>query len=200
MVQKKSEGSGAAMTAADGTPVVPPDVTPVVAPVADPTAVAETVSLDSPDLANTSAGWLGRLKSGLSKTGSSLSTLFVGARVDDALMEELESALLMADAGMEATTLLLGQLRQRVRDEKILDADKVRLCLKELLRAHLETLEKPFVLDAASPLVLMIAGVNGAGKTTSIGKLAQHMHAHGCSVLLAAADTFRAAAREQLQV
>ena len=198
--KKETEGSGAAMTAADGTPVALPDVTPVVAHVADPTAVAETVSLDSSDLANTSAGWLGRLKSGLSKTGSSLSTLFVGARVDDALMEELESALLMADAGMEATTLLLGQLRQRVRDEKILDADKVRLCLKELLRAHLETLEKPFVLDAASPLVVMIAGVNGAGKTTSIGKLAQHMHAHGCSVLLAAADTFRAAAREQLQV
>ncbi|MFN7204431.1 MAG: signal recognition particle-docking protein FtsY, partial [Burkholderiales bacterium] len=96
MVQKKSEGSGAAMTAADGTPVVPPDVTPVVSSVADPTAVAETVSLDSPDLANASAGWLGRLKSGLSKTGSSLSILFVGARVDDALMEELESALLMA--------------------------------------------------------------------------------------------------------
>ena len=146
------------------------------------------------------AGWLGRLKSGLARTGNNLSTLFVGARVDDALLDELESALLMADAGVEATRLLLERLRARVKAEKITDAEAVRLALRSLIAEHLRTLERPFVLDAARPLVVMVAGVNGAGKTTSIGKLARHMHDAGCSVLLAAGDTFRAAAREQLQI
>ncbi|WP_028310626.1 signal recognition particle-docking protein FtsY [Derxia gummosa] len=144
--------------------------------------------------------WLGRLKAGLSRTGQSISMLFVGAKVDDALLEELEAALLMADAGVEATELLLERLRRRVKDDKITDAQQVRVALRQLLADHLRVLERPFVLDAARPLVVMVAGVNGAGKTTSIGKLARHMQGAGCKVLLAAGDTFRAAAREQLQI
>jgi fused signal recognition particle receptor len=145
-------------------------------------------------------GWAGRLRAGLALTGQSLSGLFVGARVDDALLEELEAALLMADAGIEATTHLLGDLRRAVREDKITDVAQVRETLRKLLADHLRVLERPFVLDAAKPLVIMIAGVNGAGKTTSIGKLARHVRDAGSSVLLAAGDTFRAAAREQLQV
>lgn len=144
-------------------------------------------------------GWLARLKTGLAKTSSSISGLFVGAKVDDALLEDLESALLMADAGVEATAYLLGQLRRRVKEEKITEAESVHLALRDILVTHLKPLEKTLLLDTAKPLVIMIAGVNGAGKTTSIGKLAQHIHRHGGSVLLAAGDTFRAAAREQLQ-
>jgi fused signal recognition particle receptor len=144
-------------------------------------------------------GWAGRLRAGLALTGQSLSGLFVGARVDDALLEELEAALLMADAGIEATTHLLGDLRRAVREDKITDVAQVRETLRKLLADHLRVLERPFVLDAAKPLVIMIAGVNGAGKTTSIGKLARHVRDAGSSVLLAAGDTFRAAAREQLQ-
>ena len=136
--------------------------------------------------------WGAKLKAGLSKTGSSISTLFLGAKVDDALLEELEEALLMADAGVEATEKILAQLKQRVKQEKIVQADGVRAALQDILQAHLQALEKPLVLDAAQPLVLMIAGVNGAGKTTSIGKLAKHMQQQGCSVLLAAGDTLRA--------
>ncbi len=145
-------------------------------------------------------GWLTRLRGGLSRTGSSISTLFVGAKVGEDLLEELEAALLMADAGVDATGLLLDRLRARVKDQKILDAEGVRRALRDLLVEHLRVLEKPFLLDAAKPLVVMIAGVNGAGKTTSIGKLARHMSDAGSTVLLAAGDTFRAAAREQLQV
>ena len=144
------------------------------------------------------SSWLSRLSSGLSRTGQSISTLFVGVKVDEALFEELETALIMADAGVEATNQLLTALRARVRKEKITDAAKVKSVLREVLADHLTPLEKPFPIDQASPLVVMIAGVNGAGKTTSIGKLANAFQRQGKSVLLAAGDTFRAAAREQL--
>ncbi|WP_085315125.1 signal recognition particle-docking protein FtsY [Derxia lacustris] len=167
------------------------------APVAEPVAALAPIAEPEPTQRKS---WLGRLKAGLSRTGQSISMLFVGAKVDDALLEELESALLMADAGVEATQLLLDRLRRRVKDDKIVDAEQVRVALRELLAEHLRVLERPFVLDAAKPLVVMVAGVNGAGKTTSIGKLARHMQAAGCKVLLAAGDTFRAAAREQLQI
>lgn len=166
--------------------------------VAAPAAVVED-STPVPPLPDRQ-GWLGRLRQGLARTGTSISTLFVGAKVGEDLLEELETALLMADAGVDATTTLLERLRARVKEQKILDADGVRSALRDLLVEHLRVLEKPFVLDAAKPLVIMIAGVNGAGKTTSIGKLARHMSDAGSAVLLAAGDTFRAAAREQLQV
>ncbi len=144
--------------------------------------------------------WLSRLKTGLSKTSSNLTTLFVGARIDDALYEELESALLMADAGVEATKYLLDTLRRKVKDEKLTDASQVKAALRVVFTKLLEPLQKPLVLGRHQPLVMMVAGVNGAGKTTTIGKLAKHLQAHQQSVLLAAGDTFRAAAREQLTI
>jgi len=144
--------------------------------------------------------WLARLKSGLSKTSGNLTTLFVGAKIDDTLYEELESALLMADAGVEATEYLLTALKKRVREQRLTLASEVQDALHQLLVELLKPLEKPLVLGRHQPLVMMIAGVNGAGKTTTIGKLAKHLQAHGQSVVLAAGDTFRAAAREQLAI
>jgi len=143
---------------------------------------------------------MARLKAGLSKTSSNLSVLFVGAKIDDDLYDELESALLMADAGIDATAYLLDALKRKVKEDKLLDAAAVKAALKVLLIDLLLPLQKPFELGRHQPLVMMIAGVNGAGKTTTIGKLAKHLQAHGQSVLLAAGDTFRAAAREQLMV
>ncbi|MBO9536577.1 signal recognition particle-docking protein FtsY [Herbaspirillum sp.] len=144
--------------------------------------------------------WLSRLKSGLSKTSSNLTTLFVGARIDDDLYDELESALLVSDAGVEATQWLLDELKKKVKAERLTEAAQVRTALRSLLIDLLQPLQRPLVLGREQPLVMMIAGVNGAGKTTTIGKLALHLQAHGQSVLLAAGDTFRAAAREQLAV
>ena len=158
------------------------------APVAAPEAPAKKTS------------WLSRLTRGLSRTGQSISSLFVGAKVDEDLYEELETALIMADAGMEATEKLLGALRIKVRKEKITDANLVKAALRDLLAEHLAPLERAFPLDRPAPQVVMIAGVNGAGKTTSIGKLAHAFQANGKKVLLAAGDTFRAAAREQLVI
>lgn len=144
------------------------------------------------------ATWFSRLKSGLARTGSSISSLFVGVKVDEDLFEELETALIMADSGVEATQSLLTKLRAKVKKERIEDAKEVKKALHQLLTEHLQVLEKRFVLDQDKTNVVMIAGVNGAGKTTSIGKLAYHFQESGASVLLAAGDTFRAAAREQL--
>jgi fused signal recognition particle receptor len=144
------------------------------------------------------SGWLSRLRSGLSRTRGHLAGLFGGTRIDDALYEDLETALLTSDAGVAATSALLEALRERVRRERLAEPGQVREALRELLTQTLLPLEQPLDIDRAAPLVMMIAGVNGAGKTTSIGKLARHLHREGKSVLLAAGDTFRAAAREQL--
>jgi len=144
------------------------------------------------------SSWLARLKSGLSRTGQNLTSLFVGVKVDEDLFEELETALIMADTGVDAAQSLLKGLRERVRQERIEDGDRVRQVLRELLAEHLRPLERRFDLDRPAPIVTMIAGVNGAGKTTSIGKLARTFQQQGRRVLLAAGDTFRAAAREQL--
>ena len=153
-----------------------------------------------PALAEKKQSWIARLKAGLSKTSSNLSVLFVGAKIGDDLYEELEAALLMSDAGVEATMFLLGALKKKVKEEKLLDAADVKVALKALLIELLTPLQKPLELGRHKPLVMMISGVNGAGKTTTIGKLAKHLQAHDQSVLLAAGDTFRAAAREQLMV
>lgn len=149
-------------------------------------------------IAKQKTSWLAKLKGGLAKTGQSLGSLFVGVRVDEDLFEELETALIMADAGVEATTQLMSALRDRVNRDRIEEADAVRQALKDVLAEHLKVLEKPFDVGHVKPLVVMIAGVNGAGKTTSIGKLANALQQRGAKVLLAAGDTFRAAAREQL--
>lgn len=178
---------------------VPVVAAPVPAP--EPAATPEAAQVEAAETpAETRQSWMRRLRAGLSKTSTSLTTLFVAARIDDDLYEELESALLMADAGVEATQFLLNGLKRRVREQKLTDASEVKTALRALLVELLTPLQKPLVLGREQPLVLMIAGVNGAGKTTTIGKLAKHMQAHGQSVLLAAGDTFRAAAREQLTV
>ncbi|WP_322010341.1 signal recognition particle-docking protein FtsY [Paraburkholderia sp. J12] len=144
--------------------------------------------------------WLTRLKSGLAKTSSNLTSIFVNAKIDDDLYEELETALLMSDAGVDATEYLLETLRQKVRTERLTEAVQVKEALRQLLIDLLAPLQKSLMLGRAQPLVMMIAGVNGAGKTTSIGKLAKHLQHFDQKVLLAAGDTFRAAAREQLAI
>ncbi len=142
--------------------------------------------------------WVKRLRDGMSRTRGNLSGLFSNVQVDDALFDELETALIASDAGVATTQWLMQRLQERVRRERLADAEQVRLALRALLVDLLMPLEKPMDIDAAEPLVMMIAGVNGAGKTTSIGKLAHHLQREGKSILLAAGDTFRAAAREQL--
>lgn len=145
-------------------------------------------------------GWLDRLKAGLRRTGSGIATVFTGTRIDEDLYEELEAALLMADTGVKATEHLLKDLRRRVKDAKATDPAAVKGLLAEAIADLLAPLQKSLVIGEHKPTVIMVAGVNGAGKTTSIGKLTRHMAQEGASVLLAAADTFRAAAREQLAV
>lgn len=145
-------------------------------------------------------GWLDRLKAGLRKTGSGIATVFTGTRIDEDLYEELEAALLMADTGVKATEHLLKDLRRRVKEARATDPAAVKGLLAEAITDLLAPLQKPLVIGEHKPTVIMVAGVNGAGKTTSIGKLTRHMANEGASVLLAAADTFRAAAREQLAV
>ncbi len=143
--------------------------------------------------------WAARLKAGLARTREVLNTpvseLFSRQRVDESAYEELEAALLQADCGVEATQAILGSLRK----QKLEDGAALRRALKEALLQLLSPLEKRLEV-AQKPFVVMIAGVNGSGKTTSIGKLAKWLQAQGRSVLLAAGDTFRAAAREQLVV
>ncbi|MDM5176437.1 signal recognition particle-docking protein FtsY [Massilia sp. DJPM01] len=174
-------------------------VAPPPAPAASSELIAETAERLGND-ADSKSSWMARLKAGLSKTSNNLSLLFVGARIDEDLYEELEAALLMSDAGMDATDYLLTELRRKVKEDKLLDAAAVKAALKVLMTDMLRPLVKPLELGRHEPLVMMIAGVNGAGKTTTIGKLAKHMQKYEQSVLLAAGDTFRAAAREQLMV
>jgi len=163
-------------------------------------AVAAQVEAAPPQAAEQRGSWLTRLKNGLAKTSTSLTTLFIGARIGDELYEELESALLVSDAGVDATHYLLDALKRKVKEEKLTEAEQVKAALRTLLIDLLTPLQKPLELGRHQPMVMMIAGVNGAGKTTTIGKLAKHLQAHQQSVLLAAGDTFRAAAREQLTI
>ncbi len=147
--------------------------------------------------------WRERLKAGLARTranfGGKLKTIFSRGKVDDELLEELETLLLTSDVGMEATEHLLTELKTRAKRGGIDTPEGIQQALAEALHDLLLPLEKPLDVSSPRPFVIMIAGVNGAGKTTSIGKLARHFQSQGLSVLLAAGDTFRAAAREQLQ-
>lgn len=151
-------------------------------------------------------GFFGRIKSGLSRTKANLSdglgNLFLGKKeIDDDLLEEIETQLLMADVGVEATSEIIGRLTDRVGRKQLADADALYAALKEELAGLLDGAEQP--LDTTSsegPYVILMVGVNGVGKTTTIGKLAKKFQAEGKSVMLAAGDTFRAAAVEQLQV
>ena len=153
-----------------------------------------------PTLPADRGSWMDRLKAGLRKTGTSITSVFTGTKIDDALYEELEDALLMADTGVKATMYLLEDLKRRVKETKTTDPAAVKALLADAMADLLQPLEKPLTIGKHTPTVIMVAGVNGAGKTTSIGKLTKHLADNNQSVLLAAADTFRAAAREQLGV
>ena len=176
---------------------------PPVVPVGAPTETASTeqavieTPVDPPEVRR---GWFDKLRTGLQKTGSGITQVFTGTQIDDALYEDLESALLMADAGVKATEFLLADLKRRVKSSRSTEPAAVRGLLAEAITALLEPLERPLVVGERTPTVIMVAGVNGAGKTTTIGKLTRHLAAAEQKVLLAAADTFRAAAREQLSV
>jgi fused signal recognition particle receptor len=166
-------------------PEMPVAATPVLVEPAAPDAAAK-------------ASWGARLKAGLSKTRAQLGSLFTGIKVDETLFEDLESALISADCGVPAAQTLIARLRERAKQGKIEDGETLKAALADVIAEMLQPLEKPLDLDRAKPLVMMISGVNGVGKTTSIGKLAKYFQSRGKSVLLAAGDTFRAAAREQL--
>ncbi len=166
---------------------------PVIAAAPPATAV-----LPAADETTAKASWTERLKAGLSKTRAQLTTLFTGIRVDEALFEELEFALISADCGVSAAQLLIQQLRERAKRDRIEDGETLKRALAELIADLLRPLERTIDLGRAKPMVMMISGVNGVGKTTSIGKLARYFQGAGKSILLAAGDTFRAAAREQL--
>jgi len=146
--------------------------------------------------------WTERLKAGLARTrnqiGGGLASLFGLRKIDEDLLEELESTLLMADCGVDATQHLIDDLRQRWKRDRLETADQLQKALADGLHEIIAPLEEPLDVAGHRPFIIMIAGVNGSGKTTSIGKLAKYFQAHGKSVLLAAGDTFRAAAREQL--
>ena len=144
--------------------------------------------------------WLDKLRAGLRKTGSDIAQVFTGTQIDDALYEDLESALLMADAGVKATEYLLADLKRRVKDGRVTEPAAVKALLADAITDLLQPLQRPLTVGEHTPTVIMVVGVNGAGKTTSIGKLTRHLAESGQKVLLAAADTFRAAAKEQLAV
>jgi len=188
-----TEAEAMPVEVAEPSPETTPPALQAEAPVAEPVAAAAARA--------ERASWLGRLRTGLAKTGSQLTGLFGLRKIDEALFEELETALLSADAGVDATMHLLQQLRTRVRKDRLENADQLKEALVEELVKLLHPLEAPPVdVTATRPFIVMIAGVNGAGKTTSIGKLAKLFQSQGLSVLLAAGDTFRAAAREQLAI
>ncbi len=153
--------------------------------------------------AEAKSSWTERLKRGLARSraqlGGRLTALFRRTRIDDDLLDELEATLLMADVGVEATRYLLDDLKAAVKRDKLETPAQLQAALTQSLERLLTPLQQPLDVSTHKPFIIMIAGVNGAGKTTSIGKLARHFQAQGKSVLLAAGDTFRAAAREQLQ-
>ena len=166
--------------------------------------VAETPAEAPAPIEEPKLSWAARLKQGLTKSrdkmAKSLAGVFGGGQIDEDLYEELETVLITSDMGMEATEYLMKDVRDRVSLKGLKDGNELRGALKDALYDLIKPLEKPLVLpETKEPFVIMLAGINGAGKTTSIGKLAKYFQAQGKSVLLAAGDTFRAAAREQLQ-
>ncbi|ATP30386.1 signal recognition particle-docking protein FtsY [Chromobacterium violaceum] len=186
-------------------PVPEPQREPVAAPIAETApASAEAAVAAIPDepVPLKKMSWTERLKAGLAKTrdklGKQLAGLFGGGKIDEDLYEELETVLLTADMGMDATVHLLQDVRERVSLKGLKDSSELKGALKDSLQDLIGPLEVPLNVEGKKPFVIMMTGVNGAGKTTSIGKLAKYYQSQGKSVLLAAGDTFRAAAREQL--
>jgi fused signal recognition particle receptor len=180
-------------TSDEAAPAPAAIVQPVPVPAAEPPPAAPPPEADR-------RSWIEKLRGGLRKTGSSIAEVFTGTQIDDALYEELESALLMADAGIKATEHLLADLKWRVNEERARTPQAVKALLADAITDLLKPLQRSLQVGEHVPTVIMVVGVNGAGKTTSIGKLTRHLAEANQKVLLAAADTFRAAAREQLAV
>ena len=151
-------------------------------------------------MTGSSEGWFSRLKNGLARTRVNIVGLFSGGVIDDDFLEELEYALITADVGVQASTRILQRLRDTIKLKGLKTQDEVRLALRDEIARMLAPAQRELDIEQAHPLVIMMTGVNGAGKTTSIGKISKYLSQHGKSVLLAAGDTFRAAAREQLAV
>ncbi len=194
---KSTTAAVAKLVGATAEPVEMPVEAPAATRSPDGLALAPAAP---PGAASSRQSWLEKLRSGLRNTGNSIAQVFTGTQIDDSLYEELEAALLMADAGVRATEFLLLDLKRRVKEAKATDPARVKALLAEALAELLAPLEQPLVVGQFQPTVMMVVGVNGAGKTTSIGKLTRHLADAERTVLLAAADTFRAAAREQLAV
>ncbi|MGP3789009.1 signal recognition particle-docking protein FtsY [Pseudomonas sp. B392_1p] len=199
--------------AAEGAPAEPAVEMPVSEPEAEPELPPETElkpEAEAPPAAahkvEEKAGFFARLKQGLAKTSASLgegmASLFLGKKaIDDDLLDELETRLLMADVGVEATTAIVQNLTKRVARKELADSGALYTALQDELTALLEPAQQPLVISPAQqPFVILVVGVNGVGKTTTIGKLAKKLQLQGKKVMLAAGDTFRAAAVEQLQV
>ena len=189
-------------------PVIDTPAPALAEPLVAPIVVAAPVVIESPPApAETSkTGFFARLKQGLSKTsasiGEGMASLFLGKKtIDDELLEDIETRLLTADVGVEATAVIIQSLTQKVARKQLTDADALYKSLQAELAAMLKPVEAPLVVTPQSkPFVILVVGVNGAGKTTTIGKLAKKLQLEGKKVMLAAGDTFRAAAVEQLQV
>ena len=189
---------------------------PVRTPVIEPVVAAPVVKAPEPAPAvapvepvrteETKAGFFARLKQGLSKTsasiGEGMASLFLGKKaIDDDLLDDLETRLLTADVGVEATSVIIQRLTQKVARKELADSDALYKSLQAELAAMLKPVEQPLKITSQNkPFVILVVGVNGAGKTTTIGKLAKKLQLEGKKVMLAAGDTFRAAAVEQLQV
>ncbi len=198
IVDQAAANAAIASTATANT-VIPPAL-----PDPAPTAQAAPITQTPADAAEAAPrrSWGERLRAGLARTrqqlGGGLASLFGLRKIDEELLEELESTLLMADCGVDATAYLLAELRTRWKRDHLETADQLQQALADTLHGMIAPLEQPIDVSTHAPYIIMIAGVNGSGKTTSIGKLAKYFQAQGKSVLLAAGDTFRAAAREQL--
>lgn len=189
----------ASPTVVEQPPVAPEPIVEAVPAVAPPAPIAAPATQEKPS-------FFARLKQGLSKTSASLgegmASLFLGKKaIDDDLLDDLETRLLTADVGVEATTAIIGNLTKRVARKELADSGALYKALQEELVTLLKPVEQPLVIDSAKqPYVILVVGVNGVGKTTTIGKLAKKLQLDGKKVMLAAGDTFRAAAVEQLQV
>ena len=200
------EPEPAPVVVAPPAPVVAPAPVVVPAPAPQPEPVPEPVTAAPVPVEEAKTGFFARLKQGLSKTsasiGEGMASLFLGKKaIDDDLLDEIETRLLTADVGVEATTLIVRNLTQKVARKQLADADALYKSLQDELAGLLKPVEQPLRIQSQNkPFVILVVGVNGAGKTTTIGKLAKKLQLEGKKVMLAAGDTFRAAAVEQLQV
>ncbi|HBO5763692.1 signal recognition particle-docking protein FtsY [Pseudomonas aeruginosa] len=185
-------------------PVAQPE--PILAAEPEPEPVAPLAAAPAVSEPATRPGFFARLRQGLSKTsasiGEGMASLFLGRKeIDDDLLDDIETRLLTADVGVEATTLIVQNLTKRVARKELADSGALYKALQEELASLLRPVEQPLQVDVArEPYVILVVGVNGVGKTTTIGKLAKKLQLEGKKVMLAAGDTFRAAAVEQLQV